>query len=340
MAITVNTTTAIEEIPVALKAQLVPMIHGSPGIGKSDIIKQIAEEYNLQIIDKRLSQCDPTDLMGFPTVDKETGKAYYAPMNTFPLESDDIPAGKDGWLLFLDEINSAPKAVQAAAYKLTLDRQVGEHNLHTNVMVACAGNKDSDNAIVHEMSTALQSRLVHFELDIDHEAWLDWASANDIDYRITSYIGFKPECLYTFQPDHSDRTFACPRTWEFASKLIKGEADIKGKLALLAGTVSEGVAREFISYVKIFQSLPTIDKLINNAEKIPVPEEPGTLYAICGSIGNHAKDTNIAPLMKFVNRMPVEFQVITLRDVMKRNPALVQNQAVMDWVAESAAELL
>ncbi|MGH1461264.1 MAG: AAA family ATPase [Neptuniibacter sp.] len=340
MAITVNSVNAIEQIPVALQAKLVPMIHGSPGIGKSDIIKQIASEYNLQIIDKRLSQCDPTDLMGFPTVCKETGKAFYAPMNTFPLETDELPSGKDGWLLFLDEINSAPKAVQAAAYKLTLDRQVGEHTLHEKVLVACAGNKDTDNAIVHEMSTALQSRLVHFELDIDPKAWLAWASDNGIDYRITSYINFKPDSLYTFKPDHSDKTFACPRTWEFASKLINGHTDIKDRLALLAGTISEGVAREFIQYVDIFTQIPTISQIVNNPEKLPVPEEPGTLYAICGSIGNHAKKDNIDPLMKFINRMPVEFQVITLKDTMKRNPTLVQEQAVMDWVAKSASELL
>lgn len=96
-----------------IKARLVPMVEGSPGTGKSQIVHQIAQEYGLKVIDLRLSQCDPTDLMGFPTI---TGnKAGYRPMETFPIEGDPIPEGYSGWLLFLDEFNSAPPATQAAA---------------------------------------------------------------------------------------------------------------------------------------------------------------------------------------------------------------------------------
>lgn len=102
-----------------IKAKLVPMIEGSPGMGKSAIVHQIAEQYGLKLIDLRLSQCDPTELMGFPSigsnVDRTKARAGYVPMDTFPLEDDSIPAGHNGWLLFLDEFNSAPPAVQAAA---------------------------------------------------------------------------------------------------------------------------------------------------------------------------------------------------------------------------------
>lgn len=98
-----------------LKAGLVPMLEGSPGVGKSDIIKRVAEQNKLKVIDLRLAQCDPCDLNGFPTVNKETGTASYVPMDTFPIESTPIPKGYKGWLLFLDECNSAPRAVQAAA---------------------------------------------------------------------------------------------------------------------------------------------------------------------------------------------------------------------------------
>ena len=96
-----------------IKAGIVPMVHGSPGIGKSQLMHQIAEEYGLKLIDLRLSQCDPTDLAGFPQIDATRQKAGYVPMDTYPLEGEEVPTGFNGWLLFLDEINSAPKAVQA-----------------------------------------------------------------------------------------------------------------------------------------------------------------------------------------------------------------------------------
>ena len=108
---------ARKQIPLILMSKLVPMIHGSPAVGKSSIVLDVAKEYNLKVIDLRLSQCDPTDLMGFPDIARNLHrpKAGYVPMETFPIEGDEIPEGYSGWLLFLDEFNSAPPAVQAAA---------------------------------------------------------------------------------------------------------------------------------------------------------------------------------------------------------------------------------
>lgn len=109
----VKISQAISMLTQFIKAKLVPMLVGSPGSGKSQIVHQIAKEYNLKVIDLRLSQCDPTDCMGFPQI--SDGKADYVPMKTFPIEGDVIPKGYSGWLLFLDEFNSASPAVQAAA---------------------------------------------------------------------------------------------------------------------------------------------------------------------------------------------------------------------------------
>ena len=134
-----------------LQAKLVPMLTGSPGIGKSQIIHKIAEDFNLKVIDLRLSQCDLTDLLGFPQI---TGsKAGYVPMDTFPIQGDKVPDGYSGWMLFLDEMNGAVPAVQAAAYKLILDRMVGSYHLHKNVAIVCAGNLETDNGIVNPMPT-------------------------------------------------------------------------------------------------------------------------------------------------------------------------------------------
>lgn len=115
MPITVNLNQARLLAEQAMRAKLVPMVHGSPAIGKSAIIHQIANDFGLKVIDLRLSQCDPVDLLGFPQIDSETGKGRYAPMETFPTDQDEIPDGYNGWLIFLDELSSAKEAVQAAA---------------------------------------------------------------------------------------------------------------------------------------------------------------------------------------------------------------------------------
>jgi len=218
---------------------------------------------------------------------------------------------------------------------------VGNHKLHEKCVVICAGNKSTDNAIVSRMSTAMQSRLVHLELESDYKAWLNWASGANIDYRITSFINFKPEILNSFDPDHQDKTFACGRTWEFVSKLISNWPNKipEDKRPLLSGTVSEGVSREFMVFCEIFTSLPTIAQITANPESIKVPDEPSVQYAISGSIGNHCDENNIDKLMLFINRLPMEFQVITLQDIMKRKLELSENTSVKKWITTNAKEL-
>lgn len=97
-----NITT--KDLPTALTevlfARLVPMITGNPGIGKSDIVKQVANKLNLQLIDVRLSQMDSSELLGFPTI--KDGKTIFVPPDIFPITTDPLPKGKDGWLVFLN----------------------------------------------------------------------------------------------------------------------------------------------------------------------------------------------------------------------------------------------
>jgi hypothetical protein len=319
-----------------IKAGLVPYLWGSPAIGKSDIVKAIAEKYKLKLIDIRLSQCDTTDLLGMVKV--SGSKAEYVPFNTFPLESDPIPEGYNGWCLFMDEMNSAPRSIQAASYKIILDRMVGQHKLHKNVAIVCAGNQATDNAIVEEMSTALQSRMCHIEVVADLNDWLEWAYTNNIDYRITSYLQFKPSNLYSFSPDHSDKTYASPRTWYFANKIL-GVAEEVDYLPMLTGAISEGVAREFVSFMKVEKDLPTIEQLLANPVLIKVPEEPSALFALTGAIAHYATKTNIEQLMLFVNRLPMEFQVVCLKEAIRRNAAILQTPAVNQWISTNSNEL-
>jgi len=334
----VKASQAIRMITTYIKARLVPLMVGSPGCGKSQIYQQIADTYNLLLIDVRLSQCDVTDLNGFPQIIGK--KAGYVPMDTFPLEGDPIPDGYSGWLLLFDELTSAVPALQAASYKIILDRKIGSKNLHKNVAVCAAGNLETDNAIVEPMSTALQSRMCHLELVVDQPEWHDWATQNDIDFRITSHMGHLPKNLYTFKPDHTDNTYACPRTWEFASRLLKTtDESSPDLLPLLAGTISEGVAREFLLFCKIFNDLPTVPQITASPETIKVPDEPSILYALTGSIANHANEDNLTKLAVYVKRLPAEFQVVCLRETIRRTRGLLTHVAIKDWIKTSAVAL-
>jgi hypothetical protein len=334
--------TSIRELPDLvieyLQCNLVPMITGSPGIGKSDVVRQVAQNFNLKVIDLRLAQMDPVDMMGFASRNDKTGKGYYLPMETFPLESDPIPAGYAGWLLFLDELTSAKDAIQAAAYKVILDRMVGSNPLHKNVAIVAAGNKESDNAIVQPMSSALKSRMVHLEVEVNPNHFCEYASAKGWDQRIISYLNFRPDNVYTFKPDSTGATYACPRTWEFANRLMpKLKIDSLKALTLLAGCLDEGVAREFQAFCAIRKELPDLKLIMLNPEHADIPEEPSVLWALCGEISAKMTTANAGQLVKYLRRVSVECRVISIRQAVKRLPILGKEPEIEAMIIADAA---
>lgn len=338
----------VDFMKLAVQANLIPFVKGSPGIGKSDVVRQVAEHFNLKLIDFRLAQCDPTDLNGFPHTDEKTGRSSYKPMTVWPLKGDPLPVredGKqyDGWFIFFDELAAAAPAVQAAAYKILLDRQVGEYDLHPNVRMAAAGNLTTDNAVAEDMSTALQSRLVHATMEVSHIDWIKWATLNGIDARIISFMEWKPTMLYQFNPDHTDDTFACPRTWAFVDKLFKAgftvgkNPDFERKV--LQGTISEGPAREFIAFMNFFSKLPSLDQILANPTGFKIEQQPGLLYAAAGMVAANITPANAGALFKFLEQLPPEYQLVAFRTASARDKNLARIPEIMQWCVKNASAL-
>lgn len=371
----VNFTEAKELLKAMLPKRLVPFLSGSPGIGKSSLMQELADEFNLKLIDFRLSQADPTDLNGFPFIDPATGKAKYVPMDTFPIEGDELPftgrmeddpqnPGKqrkvlkqnsntgvmeperyDGWLLFLDEFNSASLSVQKATYKLVLDHMVGQHKLHPRVLKVCAGNLSTDNAIVARLSTAMQSRLIHLQMRSDKTEWLKWANANQVDFRITSFINFKPESLNMFQEMNKNNsiesTFPCERTWHFMDKLLKTiQGDFKDiHKIMFGGAIGEGMAAEFVGFTRVFHDLPSIDDIIKNPNSAKLPTTPDCQYAVTGLVGSNMVLGNVDALVTYANRLASEFTFLTLHTAVQRNKSLIDHPKIEEWINTNASEL-
>ena len=332
---------APELIMDVLKANLVVMLHSSPGMGKSSIAKQIAAENQLKLIDVRLSQCDSTDLNGLITFNEEKTKCGYAPMATFPLENDPIPAGYKGWLILLDELNSAPLSVQASAYRLLLDREIGQHKIHSKVAMMAAGNLATDKAIVHKLGTAMQSRMVHLHLTTPHEDWIKWATLANVDSRVISYINFRPDHLHSFDPNHNDFTFACHRTWEFVSRIVKNWTDIgSSKLPVIAGAIGEGIAREFVGFCAIYRELPTFPQILANPIGTVISAEPSIRFALTGMVSQKIDATNLEKVMKFMDRLPIEFQIIGFRTAVRKTPSLLNHPEMAVWLSRNSQALL
>jgi hypothetical protein len=318
-----------EHVIECISVGLVPFIKSSPGMGKSSIVRSIAEEYNLLVIDVRLSQATPEDLQGLPRfreiLDQE-GKvsrtvAEFVPFNTFPIESTSIPEGYAGWLLFFDEYNSGSKQVQAATYKIILDKMVGQDRLHPNVAIVCAGNLETDRAIVNTLSTAMQSRMVHLTMKLSTTDFINnVAFKQHWDERVIAYLSYKENALHDFDPEHNDATFCCPRTWDFMNRLIKGKDVTPEKAALYAGTITSGVATEFITFTKVFASLPNIHAIIQTPTTVEIPLDPATRFATVTHLVGKVTDDTFEPVATYVNRMTAELRVIFFRGLMIQQP--------------------
>jgi len=328
-----------------LYAGLVPFLQSSPGLGKSSIMKSIAKELNLKLIDHRLSTSAPEDLSGLPRFDDD-GYAYFAPFaGLFPVVGTKMPVktpavfdehGKiikeaeyyDGWLVFLDEFNSATKLVQAAAYKLILDKQVGQYDLHENCLLACAGNLSTDRALVNPLGTAMQSRVIHIEMVESFEEWLlDVALPQKYDSRVVAYLSQYPSKLMDFRPDHQEKTFCCPRTWEFMERLIQGKEVEKRKTGLYAGTITSGVAADFVEFTAVFATMPKVSEILKDPAGYLVPGDLSTKWAVTSSLLEHVDADNLTDLAIYVNRFDLTFRVLFFRSVMVNHKTLRHHPA-------------
>lgn len=319
-----------------IEAGLTPLILGSPGVGKSEIVKQVADLYNLQLVDMRLSMMDATDLQGLPHF--ENGKAVFTPYNMFPLEGDPLPEGKQGTLIFLDELNSAPRSVLCAAYKLILDHMVGNYKLHRNCVIVAAGNRIEDRAIVNNIGTAMQSRLVSLTMEPSFKDWLtEVAIPRNYDERIVAYLNMYNEKLCTFDPESNEKAFACPRSWSFIHKLVTNKKKLDENAAkLFAGIIGAGTAVEFTQFCNVYNKLIKYENVVADPKNCPLPEDKASLWALIVSLANKVTKVNMDKLCTYANKFELPFRIVFYRYVTQKYPELANSQPYINAMVELA----
>jgi MoxR-like ATPase len=312
-----------------IKAKLPVFVWGSPGIGKSSIVKQIAKEENLEFIDLRLSLLDPTDLKGIPFFDSSSKEAIWA-------EPEFLPKDKNSsGILFLDEINTAPPSVQAAAYQLILDRKIGSYELPSNWAIIAAGNRASDRGVVYKMPSPLLNRFVHLELDVDFKNWKNWAYENSINPLIIAFLEQDNSKLFTFEPEEMQNAFATPRSWEYVDKILKSKIDKKSLLELLKGTIGD-VAINFVNFIKITNELPKIKDILNGTN-VDLPSSSQALFALNSFIVSHAKSATkeqLENIIDFSFKLPKEFAIALIRDMQQNKIEIEDLEKFEEWVEE------
>lgn len=271
----------VDALTHLVKIKRPAFLWGPPGIGKSQIMKQLANNLGYEFIDIRLSQLDPTDLHGipFPATEMVDGKEVtvmkWAPAAMLP------KPGQKAIVLF-DEMNTAAPSIQAAAYQIVLDRRLGEYHLPDDCVVFAAGNRETDRGATFKMATPLMNRFVHLELEVNFDDWQEHALRNMFHKDVVGFLTFQKQSLFEFEASSASRGFATPRSWEFVAQILKDCDNLPSSVlhALVAGCVGEGNAAQFMTYRANVAQLPNPADILSGKIKKLNSKEVSVMYAL------------------------------------------------------------
>jgi hypothetical protein len=296
------------------------MLWGPPGIGKSQIIAEVAKRHQAPMIDIRLSQMEPTDLRGIPF--RVENRVEWAVPSMLPDLERHGPYG----ILFLDEITSAPPSVSAAAYQLILDRRLGDYEVPAGWAIFAAGNRQGDRGVTYTMPAPLANRFSHFEVDTNIDDWVSWAYANGIDESLIGFLRFKPELLFDFNPAHNPVAFPSPRSWEFANRTLRKFGDHSELLLpTLQACVGPAAGLELHAFIENLENMPDLDAIMRG-EPVPVPREVDLQYAVASALVGRAIRAKGTPdakvlhghILDYASRFPLREMGIMLVSDMHR----------------------
>ena len=310
------------------------MLWGQPGAGKTEMVYQTAASDHPKpswlafdgrwhpqgvLCDVRLGQYESVDLRGIPVPDAERNQTvWYAPI-TLPFKGNPRFATDRLIFLFLDEFNQCHPSVFGVAMQLINERRVGEHELLDNVVIVCAGNRESDRGVTNRMPTTVSNRLVHIEVAVDVDAWC-YHVASKVDPVIVAFMQFRKSNLSTFDPAKADKAFATPRTWVKAASYFADSAMPEHiKQAAMAGAVGEGPSAEFWGFVDVWQKMTPLSKILADPDGVELPKEAAMRYATTVAVSGAMAGKTIAAVSAYLLRLDPEFSILAWQLAIRRD---------------------
>ncbi len=254
---------------------------GAPGVGKSQLVRQIGEKYGYKVIDIRLAQMSEVEIGGLIYPNESRTKTVWLSPEILPDEERD---GKNT-ILLLDEITSCTKRVQVAAYQLILDRRIGQYKLPEGTFVIALGNREDDDGVYIQLAGPLADRFEIHYIEPDFEGWKnDFALKKGVHPWVIGYLTFKPSALHTQVSGDGNMVFATPRSWVRVSDILKFDADINKPVIRhkIIGNVGETEGTQFIEFCKKQKDNVTADQFIDG--KANAPTSPEMLSILVTSI--------------------------------------------------------
>lgn len=303
------------------------MLMGPSGIGKSQTVQQAADALGIQVIDLRLSQMDPTDLKGVPSVDKN--RTVWNLPSFFPTDA------KSAGILFLDEITSAPPAIQAPAYQLVLDRALGDYTLPDGWMVIAAGNRQSDRGVTYTMAAPLMNRFTILDVDTTIDDFRMHAFDIGLRPEIPAFLSDRADFLHKFGKDAYGQQFPSPRSWVAVSNILDMNFPEAVRVELFKGAVGHEAALNFEEYLRVWETMPKLDKIFSEPDSIEVPAATNVRYCVTMGIAARVDRKTFNNAWSFLKRMPKEFGTLAVKLAYQRDPSIAQATKFGEWATDN-----
>jgi hypothetical protein len=317
-----NATELKNTLKVAMKNNLPVLIKGAPGVGKSDIVEQVARILKMNLIICHPVVSDPTDYKGLPGI--VNGAAEFLPFGDLRAMMEAV----EPTIVFFDDIGQAPACVQAALMQLFLARQVNGKAISKHIVFVAATNRRQDRAGVTGILEPVKSRFATIiELTPDIKSWIKWATRKRMPVELIDFLQFRPDLLMTGEATADIVNHPCPRTWAYVGKLLHCGLN---SIEVLAGAVGEGPAGELVGFLRAYEDLPDIDEVLENPTVVKVPTEPGTLYAVVRALVKLLDRKNGNNIMVYTGRLPADFCILLMLEAKNKMPQIQETKGFIN----------
>ncbi|MBW3573385.1 MAG: MoxR family ATPase [Actinobacteria bacterium] len=292
--------TTVQALGVAVAAGVPVLLWGAPGTGKTSAIRAMADAAGWPCETVIAAIREPSDFSGLPVV--IGGVVHFAP----PRWAERLADSGRG-LLFLDEISTAPPAVQAALLRVVLERVVGDLDLPDDVVVVAAANPPEQAADGWDLSAPLANRFCHLDWEVDAavfaqgivggwpapvipvlpEGWQDALAAERA--MVSAFVSVRPglTCALPTDAARAGRGWPSPRTWEMAARLSCASRVVGAgravTTALVNGAVGQGPGTEFLLWQEEMD-LPDPETVLAQPDLFVVPERGDRAYAALSAV--------------------------------------------------------
>jgi hypothetical protein len=302
-------------------------LKGASGIGKSQVVYQAAEALGMPVVDLRLSQMDPVDLRGVPSITDNT--TVWNTPSFFPQDAD------SRGFLFLDEITSAPPAIQAVAYQLILDRQIGEYHLPDGWMIIAAGNRQSDRGVTFTMAAPLLNRMTELEVETTLDDFRNWWFEHGKRPEIAAFLSDRADYLHRYDADHYGKQFPSPRAWAAANDILEMGFPEAVRIELLKGAVGDDAAGTFETFLRVWAVVPSIENIFRDPDSVEIPEQMNVRYCVAMGLAARMDRKTFNNAYAYLKRMPKEFQTLCVKLAYQRDPAISQATKFAEWATDN-----